>query len=269
MFPILKKQKLAENSYMIEIEASDIARKAKPGQFIILRIDEHGERIPLSIADISKKSITIIFLVAGKTTEQLSKLKKGDFILNFVGPLGNPTELKKLGHVCLVGGGIGVASLYIIAKAFREQGNKITIIIGARTKDLLITEDKLKEVSDKLLIATDDGSKGKKGFVTDVLKGVIDKSKIDLVFAVGPVIMMSAVSKLTYKRIRTVVSLNPIMVDGTGMCGSCRVSIDGETKFACVDGPEFNADLVNWDELINRNSVYEEEEHKCKLEGAK
>ncbi|MFH2028466.1 MAG: sulfide/dihydroorotate dehydrogenase-like FAD/NAD-binding protein [Nanoarchaeota archaeon] len=266
---ILKKQKLAENTYLMEIDAPDVAKKAQPGQFIILRIDEEGERIPLTIADFDKKVITLVFLVVGHTTERLSNLKKGDSLLDFVGPLGLPSLIKEYGNVCLVGGGLGIAPIYPIAKALKKANNNIITILGAKSKSNLFWEDKFKEISDELLIATDDGSKGHKGFVSDLLKELMGRKKLDLAIAIGPPIMMKVVSDLTRQRIKTLVSLNPIMIDGMGMCGGCRVIIDGKTKFACVDGPEFNGHKVEWDELINRNKFYHEEEHKCKLGGIK
>ena len=264
MFPILKKQKLAEKTFLLEIEAPDIAKKAEAGNFVVLRIDEKGERIPLTIADFSKKTITLVILVVGKTTEQLSNLRKGDSILDLVGPLGNATEIKEYGAVCLIAGGLGIAPVYPIARELKKIGNEIIVIIGAKSKKFLFWEDRFKQISDQLIIMTDDGSKGKKGFVTDGLNKLIQKKKMDFVIAIGPPIMMKNVCKLTYQRIRTWVSLNPIMVDGLGMCGCCRVVVDGKVKFACVDGPEFNGHKVDWDELMNRNKTYEEEECRCK-----
>jgi len=262
MFPILQKRKLAENTFLIEIEAPEIAKKAKAGQFIILRIDEKGERIPLTIADSTKKTITIVFLIVGKTTTQLSLLKKGDNLTDVVGPLGNPSKIEEYGHVCIIGGGLGIAPIYPIAKALKQAKNRITAIIGAKSKDHLFWEDRFKEVCDKIIITTDDGSKGKKGFVSDILKELMAKEKIDLVIAIGPPIMMKVISDITKNRIKTIVSLNPIMIDGMGMCGCCRVIINGKMKFACCDGPEFNAHHVDWQELMNRNKTYIEEE-KC------
>ena len=262
MFPILQKRKLAENTFLIEIEAPEIAKKAKAGQFIILRIDEKGERIPLTIADSTKKTITIVFLIVGKTTTQLSLLKKGDNLTDVVGPLGNPSKIEEYGHVCIIGGGLGIAPIYPIAKALKQAKNRITAIIGAKSKDHLFWEDRFKEVCDKIIITTDDGSKGKKGFGSDILKELMAKEKIDLVIAIGPPIMMKVISDITKNRIKTIVSLNPIMIDGMGMCGCCRVIINGKMKFACCDGPEFNAHHVDWQELMNRNKTYIEEE-KC------
>lgn len=260
MFPILQKRKLAENTYLIEIEAPEIAKKAKAGQFIILRIDEKGERIPLTIADSTKKTITVVFLAVGKTTTDLSPLKKGDLLIDVVGPLGNPSKIQEYGNVVIIGGGLGIAPIYPIAKALKDAKNKVTAVIGAKSKKYLFWEDHFKDICDKVLIATDDGSKGKKGFVSDVLKELMQKERIDLVIAIGPPIMMKVVAELTKDKIKTIVSLNPIMIDGMGMCGGCRVLIKEEIKFACCDGPEFNAHQVDWEELMNRNKSYIEEE---------
>lgn len=262
MFPISQKRKLAENTYLIEIEAPEIARKAKAGQFIVLRIDEKGERIPLTIADSSKKTITIVFLVVGKTTAELSLLKKGDSLMDVVGPLGNPSKIEGYGNVVIIGGGLGIAPIYPIAKALKEAKNKVIAIIGAKSKEHLFWEDHFKSVCDKVLVATDDGSKGHKGFVSSVLSELMQKEKIDLVIAIGPPVMMKAIADLTIGKIKTIVSLNPIMIDGMGMCGGCRVLIDGKIRFACCDGPEFNGHKVDWVELMNRNKAYIEEE-KC------
>lgn len=264
MYKIVLKRDLAPNIKMFKIHAPRVAAKAMPGQFVILRLHEKGERIPLTITDWSKEdgTVTVIVLEAGKTTKQLALMREGDYILNFVGPLGRPAEVRYYGTVVFVGGGVGIALLYPEVKAFKETGNKIITIIGARTKELLIFEDELAKLSDELYIATDDGSKGHHGFVSDILKKLLeDGRRIDLVVAVGPVIMMKVISNLTKPyRIKTIVSLNPIMVDGTGMCGSCRVTVGGETKFVCVDGPEFDGHLVDFDNLIARNQRYLEEE---------
>ncbi|MCD6572381.1 MAG: sulfide/dihydroorotate dehydrogenase-like FAD/NAD-binding protein [Thermoplasmata archaeon] len=264
MYKIVKKRKLYENIKEIKVEAPLVAREAKPGQFVIVKIDEKGERIPLTIADFDRKkgTVRIIFLEIGKTTKQLGMLNEGDTLATFSGPLGKPSAIKKYGTVVCIGGGVGIASLYPIVRALKEKGNKVISILGARTKDLLILENEIKEYCDEFYITTDDGSKGKKGLVTDALQELIDKQiKIDLVMAVGPVIMMKAVSELTKPYgIKTLVSLNPIMVDGTGMCGSCRVTVGGETKFACVDGPEFDGHKVDFDNLLIRNKRFLEEE---------
>ncbi|MHC1566428.1 MAG: sulfide/dihydroorotate dehydrogenase-like FAD/NAD-binding protein [Candidatus Syntropharchaeia archaeon] len=268
-YEIVAAKRLAPTIKQLEISAPLVARKAKPGQFVILRIDEKGERIPLTITDLDaeKGTITIVVLEAGRTTKKLSRMEEGDSILNLVGPLGNPAEIKDYGTVVFVGGGVGIALIYPEIRAFKEAGNKVISIIGARTKDLLIFEEEIKENSDELYIATDDGSKGHHGFVSDVLRRLIEeKRKIDLVVAVGPVMMMKVVAEVTRPHgIRTIVSLNPIMVDGTGMCGSCRVEVGGETKFVCVDGPEFDGHLVDFDLLSLRNARYLEEE-KVSLE---
>ena len=262
MYEILKKEKLAEDTYLMNILAPEVAKKAQAGNFIILRIDEIGERIPLTIADFDKKTITLVFLVAGKTTEQMSKLRKGDFLLDFVGPLGNKSEIDEFGTVCLVGGGLGIAPIYTIASALRKK-NRIITIIGAKTKKHLFWQDRFKSISNELIICTDDGSYGKKGFVTNALKELMENKLINRVIAIGPPIMMKSVSDLTRDRTRTVVSLNPIMVDGMGMCGCCRVVVDNKVKFACVDGPEFDGHKVDWKELMDRNKSYFCEEKSC------
>ncbi|MDD3725745.1 MAG: sulfide/dihydroorotate dehydrogenase-like FAD/NAD-binding protein [Candidatus Ratteibacteria bacterium] len=274
---IIKKEVLGEKIKRIEVEAPLIANKALPGQFIVLRVDEKGERIPLTIAgkDIEKGTITLIFQEVGTTTTKLGLLGEGDGILNIAGPLGNPVEIEKYGTVCIVVGGVGAAFVYWMAKAFRDKGNYIITIIGARNKNLLILENEMAEISDELLIATDDGSKGVKGFTTDVLQNVIiSGKKIDYVLTAGPIVMMKKVSDITRRySIKTVASLNPIMIDGTGMCGCCRVSVGGKVRFACVDGPDFDAHSVDFDELLKRTSLYKpyEEEslkrfyHRCKI----
>jgi len=263
MYRVVAKKELAPAIKSFTIDAPLIAKKARPGQFIIVRVDEKGERIPLTIADldVQQGTITTIFLEVGKTTAQLGSLKEGDALIDVAGPLGKPTEIKKYGKVICVGGGVGVSSLYLEAKALRDAGNRVISIIGARTKELLILEKEMQRVSDELYIATDDGSKGHHGFVTDVLQELIAKQKVGMVLAIGPTVMMRAVAKVTKPHnIKTIVSLNPIMVDGTGMCGTCRVTVGGETKFACVDGPEFDAHLVDFEELMNRQRTYLAEE---------
>ena len=266
MNKILKKEKLAEKIKRIEVEAPLISKKAKPGQFVILRVDDKGERIPLTIADANseKETITLIFQEVGTTTTKLGLLKEGEEILNIAGPLGKPTEIEKYGNVCIIVGGVGAAFVFWMTKVFKEKGNYIIVITGARNKDLIILEDELKKLSDEFYITTDDGSKGKKGFNTEMLAELIKNGKkIDYVLTAGPIIMMKKVAEITKKaRIKTVASLNPIMVDGTGMCGCCRVTIGGETKFACVDGPDFDAHLVDFDELLKRTSLYKEMEKK-------
>jgi len=272
MYKILEKKVLSEIVKLMKVKAPLVAKKAKPGQFVILRIDEKGERIPLTIADFDRKrgTVTIIFMEIGKTTKQLGKLNVGDYIENFAGPLGISSEIKKYGTVICIGGGVGIAPLYPIVRALKEAENYVISILGARTKRLLMLEDEIKDYSDELYIATDDGSLGHAGFVSDVLQKLInEKRKIDMVMAIGPVIMMKVVSDLTRKyNIKTLVSLNPIMVDGTGMCGGCRVSVGGKTKFACVDGPEFDGHQVDFDNLMLRNRRFiHEEGEACKLAG--
>ena len=262
MFKILSKEIMAHNVKSYIIAAPDIAKNAKAGQFVMVRIDDKGERVPLTIAgtDIAKGSIRIIFQEAGKTTKHLGRLSEGDFIKDILGPLGHPTEIKKYGTVVAVAGGVGTAEVLPVANSLRAAGNKVISIVGARNKDLILLENEIKQNSDELIIATDDGSKGMKGFVTTALSELVAKGeKIDMVYAIGPVPMMKAVSNLTKEySIPTFVSLNPIMVDGTGMCGACRVTVDGKTRFACVEGPEFDAHKIDWDELISRLSLFKE-----------
>ncbi len=264
MFEILKRQELAGGTVVMnEIAAPQIAQKAKPGQFIVLKANETGERIPLTIADKDEKkgTVTIYYMVVGKSTALFKSMAVGDRFQDVIGPLGKPTHLEKLGKVVCVGGGTGVAVLHPITKGLKEVGNHVVGIIGARNKDLLIMEDKMKAASTELHVCTDDGSYGHHGFVTDVLRGFLEKGDIKMVVAIGPVIMMKVVSKLTAEyKVPTIVSLNPIMVDGTGMCGCCRVSVGDETKFACVDGPEFDGHLVDYDELMQRLAAYHEDE---------
>ncbi len=264
MFRILKKEVFSPTVKKFTIQAPEIAKKAGPDQFIVLRIDEKGERIPLTIsdADAEKGTIATVFQEVGKTTIQLGSLKEGDSIQDVVGPLGTPAHIENYGTVACIGGGVGIAVLPPVVKALRNKGNKVITILGARTKELLILEDDLKKISDELLIVTDDGSYGTKGLVTNELERLVKESvKIDLAIAIGPPVMMRAVSNLTKNyNISTVVSLNSIMVDGTGMCGACRVTVGGKTRFACVDGPEFNAHDVDFDELIKRLAMYKENE---------
>lgn len=263
MFKIISKKILSSNIKSFEINAPDIAKNSKAGQFVILRLHEKGERIPLTIAgtDAVNGTIRIIFQEAGKTTTELGTLNEGQCIRDVLGPLGHPTEIKNYGTIVAVAGGVGTAEVLPVIKSLLGAGNKVITIVGARNKDLLILEDELKENSSQLLIATDDGSYGVKGFVTNILADVISKEKINIVYAIGPVPMMKAVSNMTKEHnIETLVSLNPIMVDGTGMCGACRVTVNGKTKFACVDGPEFNAHKVNWDELVSRLSLFKKYE---------
>jgi len=266
VFKILEKQVLTPEIKLMVIDAPRVARKAKAGQFVILRINDQGERIPLTIADFDPKkgTVTIIFQEVGKTTMMLGEMEAGDTILDFVGPLGKEMEEKNFGHVVCVGGGVGIAPTFPKARALKEAGNKVTSIIGARTASMLFWEDKMREVSDKLYVTTDDGSYGEKGFVTTVLERVLEQEKVDLVIAVGPVMMMKMTSLLTKKHgVPTLVSLNPIMVDGTGMCGCCRVSVNGQCKFTCVDGPIFDGHAVDFDELLSRQRIYLEEEKRA------
>ena len=249
----------------IKVLAPIIAQHYQPGQFVILMVVENGERIPLTITetDLSSGTITLIFQEVGFTTKLLNKLNIGDNLYHIVGPLGKPTEIKFYGTVVLVGGGVGTAEIYPVAKALKEKNNKIITIIGARNKNLVILEDEFRKISDELFITTDDGSYGRKGLVTDVLQEVINKEKIDIVYAVGPVVMMKAVSQLTKNfNIPTIVSLNTIMVDGTGMCGSCRITYDGKIKYVCCDGPEFDGHKVDWDEVLKRSKTYIDQEQK-------
>jgi ferredoxin--NADP+ reductase len=267
MFKIVNREEMAEGTVILnEIEAPLIAKKAKPGQFVILKANEDGERIPLTMADTDpeKGTITIIYMVVGKSTALFKTLKVGDGFQDVIGPLGKPTHLEKVGKVVCVGGGTGVAVLHPITRALKQIGNDVTCIIGARTKDLLILESQMEAASHDLRVCTDDGTYGHHGFVTDVLKAVLDEGGVKLVVGIGPVPMMKAVANLTRPMdVKTLVSLNPIMIDGTGMCGGCRVTVGGETKFACVDGPEFDGHAVNFDELMLRLQAYCEEEKQC------
>ena len=269
MYRILKKQELSPGILEYDIEAPRVAKKALPGQFIVLRINEEGERIPLTIADFDREKgiVTILFQVVGASTELLASLQEGDSILDFVGPLGQPSELSDhMGTVVFVGGGIGVAPVYPIARAAHELGNKVISILGAKTKDILIFEERMRAISDEVLITTDDGSYGIKGFVTNAIEELIKRGeKIDQVTAIGPGVMMKSVAEATRPYgIKTIVSLNPIMVDGTGMCGGCRVQVGEETRFACVDGPEFDGHLVDFQGLMARGRMYRTQEAKEK-----
>jgi ferredoxin--NADP+ reductase len=266
MFKILDKIQLAEQTKLFVINAPEIAIKAKPGQFVVVRISETGERIPLTIADMDPKKGTLELVVQeiGYTTKKMGELKEGEAILDLVGPLGMPTHIEKLGTIVGVGGGIGIAALYPVIRGFKNSGNKVISVIGARSKNLLVWEDKMKNVSDELYVTTDDGSYGQKGLVTNPIKELIEKGiKIDLVFAVGPTIMMKAVADTTKPyNIKTIVSLNPIMIDATGMCGVCRVNVGGKTKFTCVDGPDFNAHEVDFELLMQRQKMYKNKERE-------
>ena len=260
MYPIVKRQRLAPEVLLLEVEASRIARKAEAGQFMILRVDDPGERIPLTLADWDRErgTITLIFQEVGVSTKKLGLLNEGEAISDCVGPLGHASEIGEYGTVVCIGGGVGIAPIYPVARAQRRAGNRMISIIGARNKNLLFWEDKLRAVSDEVLVTTDDGSYRRKGFVTDVLKQLVDGGEqVDIAYAIGPVVMMRAVSHLTMEYgIHTVVSLNPIMMDGTGMCGACRVTVDGETRFACVDGPEFDGHKVDFVGLMKRQQMY-------------
>jgi ferredoxin--NADP+ reductase len=274
---VLEKTFLQEIVVRMVIEAPEIARKRKAGQFIVLMIDEKGERIPLTIVDSDSQrgTITIIYQIVGKTTAQLAKMDKGDGIMHVLGPLGHATEINNFGTAVCVGGGVGIGVAYPIAAALKKAGKKVISIIGARTKDILILEDDMRKVSDQLLVATDDGSYGFHGFVSNVLQNLIDAGeKIDIAYAIGPVPMMNVVAKLTKTYgIKTIVSLNPIMVDATGMCGACRVSVGGKTKFGCVDGPEFDGHEVDFSLLMSRLKMYADDEkqalerYRCECHG--
>ncbi len=278
MFPIVKKRVLNETVTLMEIEAPLVARKALPGQFIIFRIDEEGERIPLTIAgyDREKGTVTIIFQKVGYTTMKLDTLNEGDALLDFVGPLGEPSHTEGVKRAAVIGGGLGVAIAYPQAKALHEAGCEVDLIVGFRNEHLIILKDELAAACTDLTIMTDDGSNGNKGFVTQALQAKLDAGKAyDEVIAIGPLPMMKAVCDLTKpKDIKTIVSMNPIMIDGTGMCGGCRVPVGGVTKFACVDGPDFDGHQVDWAEAISRSRMFRPEEqrameklHKCRLTG--
>jgi ferredoxin/flavodoxin---NADP+ reductase len=265
---IIRKKVLAPGiMVLLEVEAPLVAASCKAGQFVIVRQNETGERIPLTIADFSREkgTITLIFQVVGKSTDLMAQLNEGDFFQDVAGPLGRPSHIEKFGRVVMIGGGVGIAPIYPIAREMKNAGNEVISILGARNRDLLILEDEMRKVSSEIIITTDDGSYGRKGLVTDVLKGLMaERGKIDLVVAIGPMVMMMAVSETTREAaIPTVVSLNPIMVDGTGMCGGCRVEVGSATKFACVDGPEFDGHLVNWKLARQRSAMFTEEEKKA------
>ncbi|MBP3396437.1 MAG: sulfide/dihydroorotate dehydrogenase-like FAD/NAD-binding protein [Clostridia bacterium] len=260
MFRIVKREELNPTVTLLEIEAPRVAHKAKPGQFIILRVDEMGERMPLTIADSNKETgtVTIIFQIVGSTTEKLNHVPVGGFIADFVGPLGRPTEVEGLKKVAVVGGGVGSAIAYPVAKALHEAGAEVHSVVGFRNKDLVILEDEFRAVSDKFVLMSDDGSVGEKGLVTDALKKLIESGEqYDEVITIGPLVMMKFVSLITKEYgIKTVASMNPVMIDGTGMCGGCRLTVGGQTKFACVDGPEFDAHQIDFDEAMERSMMY-------------
>ena len=267
MYRIVRKEALKPTVILYEIEAPMVAKKAEPGQFIILRVDENGERIPITIHDYDRENgtVTIIVQTVGATTEKLSHKQQGEFIQDFVGPLGRPTETEGKKKVCVVGGGVGCAIAYPVLKKFHDCGAEVHAVVGFKNKDVVILEDKFKSASDVMKLVTDDGSYGEKGLVTDALKQLIEEgNQYDEIFAIGPAIMMKFVSKTTEPYgIPTTVSMSPIMVDGTGMCGGCRLTVGGETKFACVDGPDFDGHKVDWDESLKRGKMYFDwERHK-------
>ena len=264
-YKILDKIELCPNQYELKIEAPYVTRNAQAGQFIIFRVETDGERVPITIADVDREKgiLTVVFMAVGYSTKKLAQLEVGDEILDVVGPLGKPTEIEKYGTVVCVAGGYGAAPCYLISKAFHDAGNKVHMITGARTKDLLFWQDKMKTACTELHIATDDGTLGHKGFVTEVLADIMKNEKVDYVIAVGPMPMMRAVANLTREDgIKTDASMNPIMIDGTGMCGACRVTVGGEVKFACIDGPDFDAHKIDFDEVINRTRIYKDEERR-------
>lgn len=267
MYKIMLREDLVPGIHLFKVDAPAVARKAQAGQFVVLRVDEKGERIPLTVADWDREegSITIVFMEVGATTRKLAQLKAGDYIANFAGPLGLPTHIDNFGTVVCVGGGFAVAPIVPIARSMKEAGNRVLSIMGARNKDLLFWEDRFRAVSDELIVTTDDGSYGRKALVTEPLKELLEgERKIDRVIAIGPTVMMKFCAKTTEPfGIKTIVSLNPIMVDGTGMCGCCRVEVGGETKFTCVDGPDFDGHQVDWDLLFTRQRIYLEEEKKA------
>jgi ferredoxin--NADP+ reductase len=269
VYEILLRDDLAPQIHLFKLNAPSVARKAQAGQFVIIRIDEQGERIPLTIADWNRDegSVSVVFMEVGTTTHKLALLKAGDSIANFIGPLGLPTHIEKFGTVVCVAGGFAVATIFPIARAMRKAGNRVISIMGARTKNLIFWEEELGSTSDRLIVTTDDGSYGRKGLVTEPLKELLEAGGIDRVIAIGPSIMMKFSAKTTEPfGVKTIVSLNPIMVDGTGMCGCCRVSVDGQTRFTCVDGPDFDGHKVDWDLLLARQKIYLAEE-KSSFEG--
>ncbi|MDR1821430.1 MAG: sulfide/dihydroorotate dehydrogenase-like FAD/NAD-binding protein [Oscillospiraceae bacterium] len=274
MYAIIKKEQLSEGVYRITVHAPLVAKKARPGQFIILRVTSDGERIPLTVGgyDRNRGTVSVMFQVAGATTRKLAELKEGDSLADFVGPLGRPTEIEGLRRACVIGGGVGCAIAYPIAKALYEQGTDVTVIIGFRDTSRIILEDEFRSASTTLHILTDDGSNGNKGFVTAALGELLTAGEVfDDVIAIGPIMMMKAVAELTRPyNMKTTVSMNPIMIDGTGMCGGCRLTVGGQTKFACVDGPDFDGHLVDFDAAAKRNGMYRDGEradyeHVCKL----
>ena len=279
MYKILKAEKLAENIYLMDVEASRVAKSCKPGQFVIVRMDDEGERIPLTICDYDseKGTVTIVFQIVGASTQKMSQLQAGDSFRDFVGPLGQPSEfvnesLEELKNkkIVFIAGGVGTAPVYPQVKWLHQHGVDADVIVGAKTKDLVLLEKEMEAVAGNLYVTTDDGSYGRNGMVTQTLKELVAEGKTyDLCVAIGPMIMMKFVCLLTKELgIPTIVSLNPIMVDGTGMCGGCRVTVGGETKFACVDGPDFDGFLVDFDECMKRQGMFKEEEHECRMKAA-
>lgn len=270
-YKVVRKEMLNPTIFLMEVEAPLIAKKAEPGQFIILRIDEYGERVPFTINDYDREkgTVTIIVQIVGKTTKDLAQIEAGEYLLDFAGPLGQPTPLEGKHKVAVIGGGLGTAIAYPQAKKLHAMGADVTVITGFRNKDLVILEDELKKVSTKLIIATDDGSNGNKGFVTDMLQKEIDAGeKFDEVIAIGPLVMMKFVCNVTKPyNIPTTVSMNPVMIDGTGMCGGCRIIVGGETKFACVDGPDFDGHQIDWDSAMKRGKMFKDYETKSCEEG--
>jgi ferredoxin--NADP+ reductase len=255
---------LSERVFQMWIRAPQVARNAAAGQFLVLRLDEHGERIPLTISAVKGDLVRVIFMTVGTTTTRLSLLREGDGIRDVVGPLGRPTDVQTYGTCAVIGGGVGIAGAPVIARALRRRGNRVVGILGARSAALLILEEEMRESCDEVLVATDDGTKGRKGFAADLLREVMARERLDAAWIIGPAIMMKVTSEVTRPQgIRTFVSLNPIMVDGTGMCGSCRVMVGGKTRFACVDGPEFDAHQVDFDTLMSRQRMYLDEEKRA------
>lgn len=265
MFKILDKKRLNPQVTFMKLEAPHVVENARPGQFVVIKIDEKGERIPLTVVESNRDegTISIIFQEVGKTTKKLATLEGGKSVMDIIGPLGKPTHIEKLGKIICVGGGVGTAEVYPVAKAFKDIGNKVISIIGARNKELLLLVDEMKAISSQLYITTDDGSAGRKGFVTDVLEELLEKESYNLVYSVGPILMMRQVAVATKKyNIKTIVSLNANMVDATGMCGTCRVRVGGETKFTCVDGPDFDGHQVDFVEFINRDRRFKDREEE-------
>lgn len=264
MYRVVKRRQLSDTIVLLEVEAPAVAQKAKPGEFVIVRQNDNSERIPLTIMDFNaaKGTITIVIQEVGYSSALITKMQEGDAFIDFVGPLGQATEIEHYGTVLCVGGGVGIAPVHPIARGLKEAGNKVISVLGARCKELLILEEEMRAVSDEVVITTDDGSYGMKGFVTHGIQSVLDKGiKVDAIWAIGPVIMMKSVANFTRPLgIKTIVSMNPIMVDGTGMCGACRLEVGGETKFACVDGPEFDAHQVNFDLAMKRSGFFRNEE---------